>query len=252
MITIKNLFENENVRVLEERGDIKIIEYIKDMSVRPENAVIAYYASEMNVRKRQALITMEDTAYTISSGAMQWMAGNIKAAADVKGFGDFLKKSVKGAVTKESAVKPRYEGSGYLMLEPTYRYLFIEEIGDWGSGMMLEDGLFLACNSSLEQKVVSRSNFSSAALGNEGLFNLTLQGHGLAVLESPVPREELIEIELNNDEIRIDGSYAIAWSSSLEFKVEKSTKSLIGSAVSGEGLVNVYRGTGRILMAPVQ
>ena len=46
---------------------------------------------------------------------------------------------------------------------------------------------------------------------------------------------------------------AIAWSNTLEFKVEKSGKSLIGSAVSAvsdEGLVNVYRGTGKVLMAP--
>lgn len=43
---------------------------------------------------------------------------------------------------------------------------------------------------------------------------------------------------------------AIAWSNTLEFKVEKSGKSLIGSAVSDEGLVNVYRGTGKVLMAP--
>lgn len=28
-------------------------------------------------------------------------------------------------------------------------------------------------------------------------------------------------------------------------------KTLIGSAASGEGLVNVYRGTGRVLLAPV-
>ena len=32
---------------------------------------------------------------------------------------------------------------------------------------------------------------------------------------------------------------------------ERSTKTLIGSAVSGEGLVNVYRGTGKVLMSPV-
>ena len=32
-------------------------------------------------------------------------------------------------------------------------------------------------------------------LGNQGLFSLKLSGNGLAVLESPVPREELIEIE---------------------------------------------------------
>ena len=45
---------------------------------------------------------------------------------------------------------------------------------------------------------------------------------------------------------------AIAWSNSLEFTVEKSTRSLLGSAVAGEGFVNVYRGTGKILMAPVR
>jgi uncharacterized protein (AIM24 family) len=88
-------------------------------------------------------------------------------------------------------------------------------------------------------------------LGNEGLFNLCLKGEGIAVLESPVPRSELIEFILDNDEVRIDGNFAIAWSNSLEFRVEKSSKSLIGSAVSGEGLVNVYRGTGKILMAPI-
>ena len=43
---------------------------------------------------------------------------------------------------------------------------------------------------------------------------------------------------------------AIAWSRSLQFTVEKSTKTLLGSLASGEGLVNVYRGTGKILMAP--
>lgn len=107
------------------------------------------------------------------------------------------------------------------------------------------------CDSNVQLKVVARTNLSSAALGNEGLFNLCLKGRGLAVLESPVPREELIAVNLEDDQIRIDGNYAIAWSSSLDFRIEKSTKSLLGSAVSGEGLVNVYRGTGRVLMAPI-
>ena len=71
-------------------------------------------------------------------------------------------------------------------------------------------------------------------------------------LESPVPREELIEINLENDMIKIDGNYAVAWSGTLQFTTERSSKSLIGSAASGEGLVNVYRGTGKILMAPVR
>ncbi len=63
--------------------------------------------------------------------------------------------------------------------------------------------------------------------------------------------DELIEFELDNDMVRIDGNMAIAWSSSLQFTVERSSKSLMGSAVSGEGFVNVYRGSGKILMSPL-
>ena len=97
-----------------------------------------------------------------------------------------------------------------------------------------------------------RNNVSSAAFGGEGLFNLGIQGHnGILCLESSVPREELVLIELDNDVLKVDGNMAIAWSGSLQFTVEKSGKSLIGSAASGEGLVNVYRGTGKVLLAPV-
>ncbi|HIU75361.1 MAG TPA: AIM24 family protein [Candidatus Pelethocola excrementipullorum] len=251
MVTFHNFLDNDNVNVIEERGGIKIIEYKKDLSVQPSGAVTAYFASEMNVRKRQAFIELKGSSYTTSAGAMQWMAGSVQAAADIKGVGDFLGKALKGAVTKESTVKPKYEGTGFLMLEPTYKHLLIEEVADWGAGIVLEDGLFLACDSNVQLKVAARTNLSSAALGNEGLFNLCLKGRGLAVLESPVPREELIAVDLDDDQIRIDGDYAIAWSSSLDFRIEKSTKSLLGSAVSGEGLVNVYRGTGRVLIAPI-
>ena len=81
---------------------------------------------------------------------------------------------------------------------------------------------------------------------------LTPPGAGVLCLESSCPKEELIEIELQNDVLKIDGNMAVAWSGSLEFTVERSGKSLIGSAASGEGLVNVYRGSGRVLLAPVR
>ena len=125
-------------------------------------------------------------------------------------------------------------------------------MAQWGGSIVLDDGLFLACESSLTHKTVARSNFSSAIAGGEGLFNLGIQGNGILCLESRCPKEELIEITLDNDVLKIDGNMAIAWSGSLNFTVERSGKSLIGSAASGEGLVNVYRGTGKVLMAPVR
>ena len=250
MITCKNLYDNKNVEIIASKGGVKVLEYKKDLSVDTASAINAYFASEMNVRKRQVLIELNSDAYTISAGAMQWTAGNVKMAADVKGIGDFFGKAISSKVTKESAIKPRYEGNGLLVLEPTYKYILLEDVAEW-NGLVLDDGLFLACESKIKQKVVARTNLSSAMLGNEGLFNLCLEGQGIAILESPVPRDELIEINLENDEVRIDGNFAVAWSKSLDFRVEKSSKSLVGSAVSGEGFVNVYRVTGKILMAPI-
>ena len=92
------------------------------------------------------------------------------------------------------------------MLEPTYKHLLIEDLSSWGSGMVLDDGMFLGCESTINYNVVMRSNVSSALLGNQGLFSLRLSGNGLAILESPVPREELIEIDLDNDQIKIESS----------------------------------------------
>lgn len=251
MIKLNNFLNNENIKVIDEKGGIKVLEYQTDLSVTYQNAVQEYYASKMNVRKRQVFIELKNDAYTISAGAMQWMAGGIQATSGIKGVGDMLGKMFSSAVTKESAVKPEYKGSGYLMLEPTYKHIVLLDVAQWNGGVSIEDGMFLACESTVKQSVVARSTFSSAVAGGEGLFNLSLSGNGIAVLESNIPKEELMEIELDNDEIKIDGSMAVAWSNSLKFTVEKSTKSLLGSAVSGEGLVNVYRGTGKILMAPV-
>ena len=249
---IENL-QNENRKYAKSIGNFHVLEYVQDASVSPMNAMNEYFMSKMNVRRRQVVIDIDkDHSAVIQAGAMQWMGGNVRATSGVKGIGDFLGKAIKGAVTKETAVKPEYVGEGCLVLEPTYKYIILADIGKWGSaGMTIEDGMFLACDANVKSKVVARKNLSSAVLGSEGLFNLSLQGNGVAALESNVPEDELIEVILENDELKIDGNLAVCWSSNLEFTVERSTKTLVGSAVSGEGLVNVYRGTGRVLMCPV-
>lgn len=250
MFQCKNLFDNPNMKQIATAGNVKVFEYQRDLSVTPQTAISAYYAAEMNLRQRQVLIELNGPPWIVQAGAMQWTGGNIQMSSGVKGVGDFLGKALAAKVTKESTSKPEYNGYGLLMLEPTYKHILLINVEEWG-GLVLEDGLFFACDGRIKQSVVARSNLSSAALGGEGLFNLCLTGSGLAVLESPVPMEELIVFEVDNDEIKIDGNMAIAWSSSLQFTVERSSKSLLGSAMSGEGLVNVFRGSGKILMSPL-
>lgn len=245
--------ENKNRKFVKTIDNFHVLEYVQDASVSPMNAANEYFMSKMNVRRRQIVIDIsKGHSAVIQAGAMQWMGGNVQATTGVKGIGDLFGKALKGAVTKESAVKPEYVGEGCLVLEPTYKYLILQDVSRWGSaGMTIEDGMFLACDANVKQKIAARKTISSAVLGGEGLFNLSLQGNGVVALECNVPEEELIEIELENDELKIDGNLAVCWSSNLDFTVERTTKTLVGSAVSGEGLVNVYRGTGRVLMCPV-
>ena len=252
MYQINNFFNNDDVKMKESLGAFSVVEYQRDLSVMPENAMTAYYASKMNVRKRQVVCDIAKSNVTVQAGAMQWMVGDVRATTGLKGVGDLLGKAVRGSVTGESAIKPEYTGNGTLVLEPTYKHILLLDVSDWNGSVVLDDGLFLACESSLKHKAVMRSNLSSAVAGREGLFNLGIQGKGVLCLESPCPKEELVEITLNNDVLKIDGNHAIAWSGSLDFTVERSGKSLIGSAASGEGLVNVYRGTGKVLLAPVR
>lgn len=252
MYQIKNFMDNDDVKVVDSLGAFTVIEYIRDLSVTPETAMMAYFSSQMNVCKRQVVCDIDKSNVTVQAGAMQWMVGDVRATTGIKGVGDLFSKTMRGSVTGESAIKPEYTGTGTLVLEPTYKHILLLDVGDWNGSVVLDDGLFLACESSLKHKAVMRSNFSSAVAGNEGLFNLGIQGNGVVCLEAPCPKEELVEITLNNDVLKVDGNYAIAWSGSLDFTVERSGKSLIGSAASGEGLVNVYRGTGKVLLAPVR
>ena len=137
---IENL-QNENRKYAKSIGNFHVLEYVQDASVSPMNAMNEYFMSKMNVRRRQVVIDIDkDHSAIIQAGAMQWMGGNVRATSGVKGIGDFLGKAIKGAVTKETAVKPEYVGEGCLVLEPTYKYIILADVGKWGSaGMTIED-----------------------------------------------------------------------------------------------------------------
>lgn len=250
MFKISNYLENDDVIIKEELNNYKVVEYARDLSCKPAEAIQKYYMAEMGVTKKQLYVELNDEGICLQPGFMQWMVGDIQQTTGLKGVGDMVNKMFAAKASGESVVKPEYRGTGAIITEPTYRHILLEDLNDWDNFMVIQDGLFHASDLTVKHKIVARQNLSSATLGKEGLFNLSLQGEGVVALECAVPREELIIIKLEDDQIKIDGSYAIAWSGTLNFTVERSGKTLLGSAASGEGLVNVYRGTGKILMMP--
>lgn len=252
MSKVNNFFTNPNIKEIAQKGNYHVMEYQKKNTTNVSLATALYFAYQMRIREKQVGVELKNSSVILSSGAMQWTVGNVESDTNVKGVGDLFGKAIKGSVTGESAIKPIYRGTGWVFLEPTFNHILLEDVEEWAGGLVLQDGMFLAADGNIEHSVVRRTNLSSALAGGEGLFNLCLKGKGVAVLESPVPREDLIEVVLENDTLKVDGNFAVAWSNSLEFTVERSGKSLIGSAASGEGLVNVYRGTGKVLLIPVK
>lgn len=119
-----NLFQPTDAhKIVAEAGRFSLLEYERDMSITPDTASTAFFASQMNVRKKQVIAKLNnDGGVIVQAGAMQLMVGQLQAATNIKGAGDLMKKFIGSKVTGETTVKPRYEGTGLLVLEPTYRY----------------------------------------------------------------------------------------------------------------------------------
>lgn len=248
--TINNLKDNPNVVIKEQLGGFSVIEYKEDLSSTSMlEAQANFFMSKSNMRNKQLMIELHNSEVMLSAGAMQYMIGNIEMTSGVKGVGGLMRNIISSAATGTSAIKPLYKGTGTIMLETTYKYLWLIDVDN--DHIVIDDGMFLACESTLDIAVAARKNVSSAVLGGEGLFNLSARGKGIIALEAPIPSEEAVVVELQNDVLKVDGNFALMWSNSLDFTVEKSGKTRMGSAVSGEGLVNVYRGTGMVWLAPL-
>jgi len=248
-MNISGLWDNSNIKTLETSGSFRVLEYESDKSITSaSDAMSAWFQKQMGMCKRQLAVNCTD-GVVLQAGAMQWIAGNVKSTSNVKGVGDLLGKALAGKATGESAVKPLYKGRGLLFTEPTYKFLLLEEVSEHG-GLVITDGMFVACDASLNLSIAFPKSISGALMGGQGIANMKFSGKGVVALESSVPRSEIIKVDLTGDEdLVLDGPYALMWDDELTMTVEKSGKSLLGSAVSGEGFVNVFRGTGSVWLS---
>ncbi|MBQ2401369.1 MAG: hypothetical protein II311_05075, partial [Lachnospiraceae bacterium] len=74
MYQIRNFFDNDDVKVIDSLGAFSVIEYQKDLSVMPETAMQAYFASQMNVRKRQVVCDIAKSNVTVQEMVNGYLA----------------------------------------------------------------------------------------------------------------------------------------------------------------------------------
>lgn len=202
------------------------------------------------VRLKQVRVLLEDSAVRIEAGLLSYMKGDIEVSNNAGGVLGLSKKFIKSKLTGEEMFKPRYYGHGEIYLEPTFNHYALVELED--DEIIVDDRLFVACEDTVEVKVTSQKTISSALFGNEGFFQTKIKGEGIVVLQIPVPEEEIFKCRINEDVLKVDGSFAILRTGDIEFTVEKSATSIFGSATSKEGLLNVYSGTGEVWLIPTK
>lgn len=210
----------------------------------PQPAPVHFGALKFDVVEKETLkflkAEFENSAVRYESGGMYYMQGNLELEANLPSAGGFL----KSMVTRENVVKPVIRGSGTVWFEPSFGNFTIMDLK--GEEWILDKGAYFASEMGIEIGSFTNKSISGLFSG-EGFFQTKVSGSGKVVIHSNGPLET---VELINGKLVVDGSFAVARQASVQLTVSKANKGIFGSMISGEGIVNTFTGTGKVMIAP--
>lgn len=185
----------------------------------------------------------------IENGAMVYMQGVTlegKLNSRKKGIGGFLGAMAKSLVSDESVFITHVTGQapdGVVAIAPSIPGKIAKlEVG--ARQYRLNDGAFFACDESVSYRL-QKQNISQAVFGGSGgLFVMETEGQGDMLIAA---YGDLIEIECTPAKpVTIDNEHVVAWDASLSYSIEAASGTF--GFTTGEGLVNKFTGSGKILI----
>jgi uncharacterized protein (TIGR00266 family) len=187
-----------------------------------------------------------DSGETITSeaGSMIAMSGDMSITTTTH------KKNSSGGIL--GAFKRLLAGESFFLNEFTAGskggelYLSTSLAGDMnefetkGETLIVQASSFVACEEGVKLDV-GWQGFKNL-LSGESFFWLKLSGNGKYILNT---FGMMYHIDIDGEYI-VDTGHIVAFSETLNFTISKSSRSIIGSFLSGEGFVCRFRGKGRI------
>jgi uncharacterized protein (AIM24 family) len=245
---------NTNISVIDQIGDDQSSAEVHEWQTLKgsddfQSAQTLYFAHQVGMRLKQVVLKINKNGVIIEPGALHFMHGNLTSEVKSGGIGGLVKKMATSALTAETVFRPRYFGTGEIYLEPSFGHYLLVQID---AETIVDKGMFYASQDTVEVSAAIQKHISAGIAGGEGWFQTKLTGRGWCVLASPVPANEIIKITLNNEKLSVDGNFALARKGNIDFKVEKSNKSILGTIRSGEGFLQTFTGTGEVWIAPTQ
>lgn len=249
MYKIYNLKSNENVEVSAQAGPFTVLEF--QDGAKPQisqgNSVMMNLLIEnmFHNEKRQLIAQMVDNEMIIGEDTLSWMVG--ECAINPEESSRF-NLQILGKNENSSSGLLRIKGNGTIALQAIDDYLMLVNMRDWPEGVVCELGMFEACEGNIKVASELATHIPSMQNPQKSLRFISLAGNGVMAMRLPCLSSALVLVEVEKDELRIEGEHAIAWSKTLEFSIREEQADLPENAKR----IQTFKGTGKILLSPVR
>ena len=213
-----------------------------------EQAMALHFIKESNASLKMVRAKLNGETLQTEAGAFYYSKGNIQNEVKLGGITGVIGKLAKSSVTNEAAFNPTYTGNGVVVLEPSFGHYALLRLNN--ECIIVDKSMFFCSIGNVKVGASMQKNVSSAALGGEGLFQTKIEGNGVVALSLPAPIEEIEMFMLDNEQMQVDGNFAILRSGTIDFSVKKATKGIVGTLASGEGFLSTFSGRGQVWIAP--
>jgi uncharacterized protein (AIM24 family) len=235
-----------------EQSTVEVIEYASlNISRRPDLAAIAFYAQQMGLRLRQLRITLNGGGAVIEPGMLQFSRGTISTNTAVGGAWGLIKRFIQRRFNNESIFRTTFQGQGEIYTEPTFDHYILTRI-QAGEEAVVDDGRYVASEVGVETGIALKKNVSTLLFSRDEIARTQITGSGWVVVQSPIPASDILRIDLNEEELRVDGEIVVFRKGAITQRIDNATTNPLGLATSGEGLVQVFRGSGQVWLAPAE
>lgn len=230
---------------------VEILEYKELLgSSDVRTAELLYFTTKAGAKLKMVRIRLSGSKIRVEPGSLYFMKGQLEMKTSTGG--GMLKGMKRKFLSGESFFVNEIHGIGEVYLEPTFGHFLLQKINPQNPGLICDKGMFYAGAGNLNISAKMQGKLSAGLFGGEGWFQTHMTGEGVAILYVPVPKEEIMRYTLNDEKLSVDGNFALMRDDTLQFKVEKSSKGIMGSLVSGEGLLQTFSGRGNVWIAPTQ
>ena len=184
----------------------------------------------------------------IESGSMVYSRGvEITGGlnAKKKGLGGVFSAIGRSLTSGESMFITTATGTaddGEIAIAPAIPGKIASLTAEAGRQYRLNTGAFLACDETLQYKMVNQGVSKALFGGTGGLFVMETEGYGDILVSA---FGDLMRLDIMpGTPIAIDNEHVVAWDASLDYRIEVAS-GMFGFT-TGEGLVNTFTGSGRV------